>query len=209
MHCSKCGAQVSDTARFCPKCGARIERLANNPSDSGIGGSEKDGPSQLKSLANIDVKGLQLVECIISVVLGLMVLFAPVIKINYYFGNSSLSMIDLLINASRFRDYLGEYAVFGIFIGVMAVIVSFCSFLNAKQALENEFPTIRKIKGVNYSFSNNSDVVTVFAIILIILLFIASNESYGIAGASGWAWLLLLGGIACEVVHSLRKAANQ
>lgn len=206
MFCPQCGNELPDSAHFCGKCGAKVA----------VGQNTAQGPQRPDDLAKAiasatkDVNGstIQLVEGALSVVLALMVLFAPVVKVDYGFGKSAISMLDIVINLSRFSDYLGDYAAAGPIAGFFTIAVFVSALMNAKQAFMNELPKTKElVAGVKFSDSYIG-AVTGFALMLIIFLGVMSRETYGIAGASGWAWILLVGGLACQFIHFIRVSAG-
>lgn len=209
LYCRKCGAEVSDGARFCPKCGAEVSVLGDLPREFVSGGEAKSFASTATHVNNRADGGVfRLAEGGLSALLALMVLFAPVVKIDYYFGDATLSMLDVILNLSRFSDYLGKYAAIAPVLALFMAAAFVGAVLNAKQAFMNELPKTYEV-GPAVKISNSfAGAVTGYALALIILLWLASRNSYGIAGASGWAWILLLGGIACEVLHFIRCSPN-
>jgi hypothetical protein len=204
--CYKCGAELPNGARFCPKCGTKA---MGQPGTDQVGTKVLEATKSLKRVANnVNTKKVQLAEAGISILLALMVLFAPVVELDFYFGKNMVSMLDVVINLSRFSDYLGKFAAIGPLLGVLMIVVCIAIILNAKQAFANELPApIEIVKGVKIS-NTYSGAVTVYALVLLVLLGMTSSNSYGMARASGWVWLLLFGGVGCQILHFVRWSQN-
>lgn len=165
-------------------------------------------PTLVRMAKKANTGAIQIAEGVISVVLALMVLFAPVVRVSVYFTEGNMSMVDIVLNLSRFSDYLGKYAAVGPVLGFFMLFACAASILNAKQAFTNKLPQPKEIlKGVKISNAFSS-TVTIYSIMLIILLSYVSGQSYGVVSASGWAWFLLFSGIACQIVHFVRFALN-
>ena len=209
MFCHQCGNKLPDDARFCGKCGARIAE-GQNAAQTTQRPLKPDDVTKAIANATKDVNGgtYQLVEGALSVVLALMVLFAPVLKVDYGFGKGAISMLDVVVNLSKYSDFLGDYAAVGPIAGFFTIAVFVSALLNAKQAFMNELPKTKElVGGVKFSDSY-AGAVTGFALALIVILGVISRNTYGIAGASGWAWLLLVGGLVCQLMRFIRVSLN-
>lgn len=206
MFCHQCGNILPDDARFCGKCGARITESQKATQST----PKPDDLSRAIANATKDVNSntIQLIEGGLSVVLALMVLFAPVLKVDYGFGKGAISMLDVVVNLSKYSDFLGDYAAVGPIAGFFTIAVFVSALLNAKQAFMNELPKTKElVGGVKFSDSY-AGAVTGFALALIVILGVISRNTYGIAGASGWAWLLLVGGLVCQLMRFIRVSLN-
>ncbi|MDO4539058.1 MAG: zinc ribbon domain-containing protein [Coriobacteriales bacterium] len=205
MYCHKCGLEVREGAQFCPKCGTKLmdaQRPKEPPNRLGAPSKPLDDIAKVVNVGTIHV-----VEGVLSVILAALALFAPVVRVDYGIDCSNSSMLHVVLNLSSF-SYLDNYAWIGPTLGIFMVLVCIGSLLNAKQAFSNELPKAREIvSGIKVSNSYAS-LITLYAITLIILLGIAKDKTFGIVGCSGWAWLLLLGGISCQVVHFIRWYLN-
>lgn len=207
MICPNCKAQISDEARFCPSCGDAITKQESS-SGGGEGAIYGFVKSLLDSTKNVKDSTLCTVEGVLSIVLAAMIVFAPVIKVDYYFGSNAVSMLTLVTNLSKLSNYLGKYSFIGPLLAVDMIFACLGIAMNAKQAFKNELTgSIEITKDIKIP-NAYPGAATVYALSLIIILMFVSSSSRGIVGASGWTWLLLFGGIACQVVHFIRWSRN-
>ena len=205
MYCRKCGTELQLNAKFCAKCGTKVMDAPLPEESVNPLGVEMQPPFNVAQ--GINGGSIHLVEGALSVLLAIMALFLPVVRAVYDTGYSTTSMLHVVFNLSRFK-FPGKYAPIGPMLGILMFCASIGSLLNAKQAFANELPGSRSVaEGITVSNSYAS-LVTVYAIALIVLLGIAGGHAYGIAGCSGWAWVLLFGGVACQVVHFARWFLN-
>lgn len=203
MYCRKCGLEVPAGARFCPKCG---NKMIDSPSPLGEeSNNSHDDTNKTSSTITQGVYGssIQMVEGILSMLLAVSVLFLPVVRVFYDTGYGTSSMLHVALNLSRFR-FPGKYAPIGFILSIFMVFAFVGSLANAKQAFSNEFPQSMRIAGDIKISNSYTSLVTLYAIALIVLLDIARGNAYGIAGCSGWAWVLLFGGITCQAIHFVR-----
>ena len=205
MFCPKCGTQMSDSARFCPNCGQ--PQRSRNPSAE-VGKVVRKAGDALSGINTDVLRGagtLPSIEGIAYCVLAAMILFAPTISINYYFGSTSSPMLSFVSRLSQFSEYLGSYSVLLVFMGVCTLIAAVSAGVSAKMSFCNDRPMERVISGHIKLSTSLTGVVTAYAAMTLIILGIVSNRSYGIIGATGWVWFLLIGGIACQVLDFVRR----
>lgn len=205
MYCRKCGAEVPAGAQFCAKCGTKV--IDAPPSEGTINRSTATSKPLVDIAKGVNAGTIQVAEGALSTILAAMALFAPVVRVIYDTGYSTASMLHVALNLSRFR-FPGKYAPIGPVLGILMILACVGSLLNAKQAFANELPKPRSIAGGIKVSNSYASMITIYAIALIILLGIAGGNAYGIAGCSGWAWFLLFGGIACQVIHFVRWSLN-
>lgn len=207
MYCHKCGAELPDIAQYCPKCGVKT---LIQPSVSPIRSRDSNAvnvhphPTRLPKNSNTTNEGaLHLIEGVLSALLAVAILLVPTVSINYYFGETELSILDLLLNYSTYSDLFGQYSIVVPVLGIWMAFNCVCETLNAVQAFSNKAPKTIVRKGITFS-SSTSGGATRYALVLIILLTMLSKFLHGAIGASKWTWVLLLGGIACQIVHHVR-----
>lgn len=197
--------EIHSGAQFCAKCGAKvIYGQETGPQRSGASNIANTLTGMAKS---VNGGTLQLAEGILSVLLALMSLFAPVVKVLYDTGYDAESMLHVALNLSRFR-FPEKYAPIGPVLVILMILACVGSLVNAKQAFSNELPAQKEVVGGVRLSSSFASVVTVYALMLVILLGIAGGNAYGIAGYTGWVWFLLFVGVACQAIHFVRWSLN-
>ena len=200
--------ELPDTGRFCPKCGTPV-RGGNQIQGTFIDASNKalNAVSGAMDAVPESRKMIPVAEGVLSVVLALLVLCAPVIRVNLYYFGSSISMLTLFFSLARFGDYLGEYAIFLLLIAFLMIAAFLSAAINALRCFKHRgawTKDIRIAQGVRVSSSACGGVAG-YALCLLILLWLASHDSYGIVGATGWVWFLLFAGLVNMLLDHLWK----
>ena len=232
MFCFNCGAQISDSARFCPSCGESLGKpdssvkrtdsatkmsgspigSVNTPTKMSISLTElqnvatkaQDALGGIKTDALVASGKLPLIEGIAYGVMALVILFAPTVSLNYVVGSATSTMLGTVVRLSQFSEYLGGYGGLLLFIGFFTLCAVVAAITNAKKSFSNDICESRVIFGHIKLSNSPAGCVTGYAIITLMLLGLVSSRTHGVVGATGWVWFLLLGGIACQVLDYVR-----
>ena len=144
------------------------------------------------------------VEGILSIILALVIPFAPMVKISFI-TTSEWTMMDLVFNLSKFGDYLGKYAIFGPLLAILMVAAIGLSLMNAFRAFNKRKAAGQSPATDDFLSSFGVGMITGYALLLILALFYLKEETYGIGGPTGWAWIQLILAIVNQVVHGIRQ----
>lgn len=209
MYCRKCGGEISSTSRFCPKCGTPVVGQPSSGQGSvpiiSSGSVTEGGSSQMMGKEG----SLRMVEGALSVVAALVIVFAPSITVDLYFAGTSCTLLSVILRLSKYSEYLEEFTVIVIVLGILMVASVVEYLINAKQCFDGT-PSIKKDPKTGKNALNIDHVFmgVPYSIMLIVVLALCSNESYGIIKSNGWVWITLLICTALFVVHVMRATSE-
>ncbi|MBR3158543.1 MAG: zinc ribbon domain-containing protein [Atopobiaceae bacterium] len=216
MFCRECGTKVVEGAKFCTVCGTEVAEPRKSsyalPFDgaAAIGARKKaeDVVRRAKSAFEKSSLDVSVAEGALSIVLGIMVPLVPAIKIDYYIGGQTLSMLDAVTGLSRIRELLGEYQGIIILLGFLMIVASLGSFLNARDCFMGKVVRDRVLFGSVRVTSTTAGAVAGYAVVMLLGLWYVSGQSYGVVAGTGWLWLLLMGGVTSVVLERVRRATE-